>query len=100
MLPLPLLDLFGLNCYGFCEPLHNKFDVVKKVPRLRRISISPWCDRAIAAEALQDQYVYSWKPTPADIAAVTFDPEHVRAYIRETLDIARGCIVEIVLKDT
>ncbi len=97
---IPILERFGLNCYGCCEPLDRKFDIVKKVPNLRRISISPWCDREIAAEELQDNYVYSWKPHPADLAAVKFNPEKVRAYIRETLEISDGCIVEIVLKDT
>jgi hypothetical protein len=39
----------GLNYYGCCEPLHNKMDILAKVPRLRKISISPWCDVARAA---------------------------------------------------
>jgi hypothetical protein len=97
---LPLLERFGLNCYGCCEPLDRKFEMVKKVPRLRRVSVSPWCNRAEAAEQLGAGYIYSWKPNPADIAAVTFQPDRVRAYIRETLSIARGCVLEIVLKDT
>lgn len=97
---IPLLERFGLNYYGCCEPLHRKFDMLKRVPRLRRVSISPWCDRAIAAEALQDRFVFSWKPHPAYLADVTFDEEAVRAYIRETLEIARGCVVEMALKDT
>ena len=98
---LPILEKFGLNCYGCCEPLHDKFDILlKKVPRLRRISISPWCDRKIAAEKVQNKYIYSWKPHPGYIADVTFDPEAVRKYIRSTLEITKGCIVEIILKDT
>ncbi|MHB0874637.1 MAG: hypothetical protein ACYC5O_01195 [Anaerolineae bacterium] len=97
---LPILERFGLNCYGCCEPLHHKFDLVMKVPRLRRVSISPWCDRAIAAEALGDKVVFSWKAHPAYLADVTFDPDAVRANVRETLTIARGCCVEMVLKDT
>ncbi len=97
---IPLLERFGLNCYGCCEPLHHKFELLKKVPRLRRISISPWCDRRVAAEALEDNYVYSWKPHPGYLADVVFSPEAVRSYIREALDESRGCVVEIVLKDT
>lgn len=97
---IPILQRFGLNCYGCCEPLDRKFDIVLRVPHLRRVSTSAWCDRAIAAEALGDRFVFSWKPHPAYLADVTFDPDAVRAYIRETLDIARGCVVEMVLKDT
>ena len=33
--------------------LAYKFDIVLKIPRLRRISISPWCDLEITAEALR-----------------------------------------------
>jgi hypothetical protein len=97
---IPLLERFGLNCYGCCEPLDAKFDLVKKVPRLRRVSISPWCDREIAAKALEDKYVYSWKPHPAYLADVTFDPEAVRADIRHTLEVASGCVLEMIIKDT
>ncbi|MGI6207996.1 MAG: hypothetical protein ACOYEW_07245 [Anaerolineae bacterium] len=97
---LPILERFGLNCYGCCEPLHHKFAMLERVPRLRRISISPWCDRAIAAETLGNRYIYSWKPHPAYLADIVFDPEAVRRYIRETLEITRGCVVEMILKDT
>jgi hypothetical protein len=74
--------------------------MLERVPRLRRISISPWCDRAIAAETLGNRYIYSWKPHPAYLADIVFDPEAVRRYIRETLEITRGCVVEMILKDT
>jgi hypothetical protein len=30
----------------------------------------------------------------------TFDEEHIRAYIRRTLEATRGCVVEMILKDT
>lgn len=97
----PILEKFGLNCYGCCEPMHDKFDIVlKRVPRLRRVSISPWCDRQIAAENLQDKFIYSWKPHSIYVSGPFFDPDGARRYIRETLQITRGCIVEIILKDT
>lgn len=96
-----ILERFGLNCYGCCEPLHNWLDLlIAKVPRLRRISISPWCDRKIAAEKLGDKFIYSWKPHPLCVSGANFDPDWIRRYIRETLEIAKGCIIEIVLKDT
>jgi len=92
---LGLLKQCGLNAYGCCESYAAKFDMLKKVPRLRRISISPWCDVAVAADALQDKYIFSWKPNPAMIVG-NFDPEAIRAYIRKTLEVARGCVLEII----
>ncbi len=98
---LPFLEQCGLNCFGCCEPLTDRLDILKeRVPRLRRISISPWADREKAAESLGRDYIYSWKPNPAQLAAMRFDENKVRSYIRETLEMTRGCVVEIVLKDT
>lgn len=98
---LPFMEPCGLNCFGCCEPLTDRLDILKeRVPRLRRISISPWADREKAAESLGRDYIYSWKPNPAQLAAVRFNEDKVRSYIRETLEMTRGCVVEIVLKDT
>jgi hypothetical protein len=94
-----LLERFGLNCYGCCESLTHKFEIVKKVPRLRRISVSPFTDLTAAADALQDKYIFSWKPNPAELT-LNFDPARIRAGLHEAVRIARGCVVEIVMKDT
>ncbi len=97
---LPLLERFGLVAYGCCEPYTHKFDMLKRrVSRLRRVSVSPWCDTAVAAAALEDRYIYSWKPTPAMLAD-EFHPDEVRRYIRAALEVAKGCVVEVILKDT
>ena len=32
--------------------------------------------------------------------AADYDPGHIRAVTRETLEIARGCVVEMIMKDT
>jgi hypothetical protein len=100
---LPILERFGLNCYGCCEPLHAKLDMLlARVPRLRRVSISPWADKRVSAAKLQNRAIYSWKPNPATLAAIRFDADAVRADIRETIAIARehDCTLEIILKDT
>ena len=62
---IQFLSRFGVNGYGCCEPLHNKIAEIKKIPRLRRISISPWADAAKAAEQMGDRYILSSKPNPA-----------------------------------
>ncbi|UCH36625.1 MAG: hypothetical protein JSV65_09800 [Armatimonadota bacterium] len=94
-----LLDRFGLSCYGCCEDVTHKLGIIQGVPRLRRVSVSPWTDLRAAAEALQNRIVFSWKPNPAPIC-LQFDADRVRREINECLDIADGCIVEMILKDT
>ncbi len=96
----PILERFGLNCYGCCEPLHGRWHIVRRAPRLRRVSVSPWADRAVMAEQLGDRYIYSMKPHPAVLADPMLDEAHVRKALREDLDKARGCRVEIIMKDT
>ena len=96
---LRILERYGLNAYGCCEPYTRKFEMLKKrVPKLRRVSVSPWCDIKVSAKELEDKYIFSWKPNPAIIVG-KFDPDRIRAYIRKTLQVAQGCVLEIILKD-
>lgn len=96
---IPLLERYGLNCYGCCESLNQKFDVVKKIPQLRRVSVSPWTDPAKAAAALEDKYIISWKPNPAQLVG-GYNTDMLRKEIKRTLEVTKGCIVEMILKDT
>ena len=96
---IPLLERFGLNCYGCCESLDKKFDIVKRIPKLRRVSVSPWTNISIATEKLQDKYIFSWKPNPAQLVE-GFDQPSLKKEITRTLDVTKGCIVEMILKDT
>jgi hypothetical protein len=97
-----LLEPFGLNGYGCCEPLTGgKLEHVFELPNMRRISISPFADVEEAAEKLKSDYIYSWKPHPAHLCG-EFNPERIRSYIRHALEVAdaHGCVFEMVLKDT
>jgi hypothetical protein len=96
---LPILERFGLNCYGCCEPLDKRWHVVRQIPNLRRVSVSPWADHAAMAEMLQDRYVYSMKPRPADLAMEAFDETRIRTDLREALRVTRECRVEVIMKD-
>jgi hypothetical protein len=96
---LPLQERFGLNCYGCCEPLETRWSVIRRIPRLRRVSVSPWADQRKMAEALGDGYVFSRKSPPPLLAVPRIDEEAVRADIRRTLDETRGCVVELIMKD-
>jgi hypothetical protein len=95
------LDLFGLNCYGCCEPLHRKLDIVfRHVPRLRRVSISPWAAIAPSAQALGRRCIFSWKPNPATLAADSWDPAQVRQALCQVCRQTRGNVMEMIMKDT
>jgi len=94
-----ILERFGLNCYGCCEPLHKKIDILRRAPRLRRISMSPFVDVAEGAEAIGQDFIYSAKPNPAFLAANRWNADDARSNLREILDKTRGLHVEIILKD-
>jgi hypothetical protein len=95
---LKLLQHCGLVSYGCCEPYTHKFTMLKKnVRNLRRVSVSSWCDPKRAAEELQDKYIYSCKPSPAFVTE--FDEDAIRKSIRRKLEIAKDCVLEIILKD-
>ena len=96
---LPFLKRFGLNCYGCCEPIDKRWHIVKKAPNLRRVSVSAWADPAKMAEFLTNKYIYSYKPNPADLAVDEIDNDLIRKKIRNILEITRGCILEIIMKD-
>ncbi len=95
----PIQERFGLNCYGCCEPIDPRWEIVKNVPRLRRVSVSPWADRAKMAEYLGNNYVYSLKPSPTPLAAPSIDEDAIRRSLREDLHKAKGCQIEIMMKD-
>lgn len=96
---LPLLERFGLNCYGCCEPFETRWAYLQTIPRLRRLSVSPWSDQAKAAAILKGDYVYSRKPNPAHVC-VGFNEAAIRQDLSETVREARDCQLEIILKDT
>jgi hypothetical protein len=93
------LERSGLNYYGCCEPLHRKVGILRSVPRLRKISMSPFVDVAQGAEAIGADFVFSHKPNPAVLAAETWSPERARAELRAVLEATRGLAVEVILKD-
>lgn len=96
---LPVIERFGRSYYGCCEGLHSRWHVVKKVPNLKRVSVSPWCNEEFMAEALDRDYVYSRKPMPTLISTARFDEDAIREDLRHTLKVAAECNVELIMKD-
>ncbi|MCW3489991.1 uroporphyrinogen decarboxylase/cobalamine-independent methonine synthase family protein [Dethiobacter alkaliphilus] len=96
---LPLLDKFGLNGYGCCEPLDKRWHVVERIPRLRRVSVSKWANLPDMVEKLGDKYICSLKPDPVDISTPTIDEKRIREKVKEMLQVTKGCHVELCMKD-
>ena len=94
------LARWGLTYYGCCEPLSNKMEILRRIPNLRKISVSPWCQTGqIVAQAGAD-YVLSRKPSPAILAGDAWHPELARAELVEFMEkTGGGCHVEFIMKD-
>ena len=91
------LSRFGLNSYGCCEPLDLKTDIIKGIPNLRRVSMSPWVDVARGAEGLGGDYVFSHRPNPALLGMEGWDAGLARDQLRDALEKTRGCAVEVIM---
>ena len=97
---IPIAERFAYSYYGCCEPLDRKMDIIKAIPNLRKIGVSPWASEERSAEAIGKNYVYARKPNPANVALST-DPEVIRAETEKTVQLCLkyGCPLELVLKD-
>ena len=63
------------------------------------MSVSPWADERFMADALDRAVVFSRKPNPTLISTARFDEAAIRADLRQTLEAARDCRLEIIMKD-
>jgi len=94
-------ERFGLVYYGCCEPLDDKIDIIKHIPHVRKVSMSPWVNVEKGAERIGGDMVFSRKPSPALVAVDTWDPEPVEKDLRNVMErcARHGCPVEFILKD-
>jgi hypothetical protein len=93
---------FGLVYYGCCEPVHSIWDdSISRLPNLRKVSVSAWCDEDFIGERLRGgKVIFSRKPSPNFIGIEgMFTEEGFAAHIQKTLDAAKGCTLEIIFRD-
>jgi len=97
----PIYEQFGLLSYGCCENLTEKLPCLMGISNLRRVAVTPWADAEKCASILQDKYVISWRPNPAEMVSNSFDEENIAKTIKQARDIFRryDCSWEINLKD-
>ncbi len=92
-------ERFGLNCYGCCESVTKRWEYVKQIPNLRRVSISAWADWEKVPEQLGNKYIASIKPSPSPLALKNMDEDLVRNTIKKALRCTKNCIPELIMKD-
>jgi len=51
------------------------------------------------AEYLEDKYIFSMKPNPAQLATSQIDKESIRKNLKEAFESTKGCVVEVIMKD-
>lgn len=91
----------GLVYYGCCEPAHPYWDDLRRLPHLKKISISRWCDEPFMAEALRGgKIVFSRKPDPNFLSVdETLNEPAWSEHIRKTLEVTRDVFVEFIIRD-
>ena len=95
-----LLERFGLNGYGCCEPNDKKWGIIKKhIPNLRSLSVSAFANHETAAGAIKDEYVYVWKPHPYQMIG-KFDEKYIADETKRVFEITKDCHVVVNLMDT
>lgn len=94
----PILERFGLNCYGCCEPIENRWEWISTIPRLRRLSVSPWSNVDAMKEILGKDYIFSRKPNPAHICC-GFEEEAIKADLEHTFSMSKSINLEVIMKD-
>ncbi len=90
---------FGLNCYGCCEPVDGRWHVIRDLPRLRRLSVSPWASVPRMAATLGRDCILSRKPSPTPLSMPVMDEDSVRADVRQDLHDGRDAVLEMIMKD-
>lgn len=99
-----LAEMFGLVYWGCCEPADPIWETsLSKLPNLKAVSISPWCNQEFMADALSNSgIVFSRKPSPNYLGVdVKLNEEAWAKEIRTTLEIVadKNIPFEFVIRD-
>lgn len=91
----------GLVYYGCCEPAHPFWGEISRLPHLKKVSISRWCNQRFMGDALRGtEIVFSRKPDPNFLSVDTRLNESAwAAHIAETLAATSGVFTEFIVRD-
>jgi hypothetical protein len=96
---IPILRHFGLVAYGCCEDLTRKIGILRQIPNLRRIAVSPFTDVRKCAEQIGRDYVLSYRPSPADMVSYGFDKDRINSILKRDFEFCKDSCFDITLKD-
>ena len=96
---LPIIEKYALVHYGCCEDLTRKIDMLRRIPNLRSIAVTPVADVARCAEQIGTDYVISWRPNPTDMVCAGWDEDRIRRQLTNGLAACRDGFPHIHLKD-
>ena len=96
-----IFPYYGAIYYGCCDRLDDRLDIIAKLPKIRKISCSPWSIPEPFAEKMPDYCAMSVKPNPAFLAGESLDEDSIRKEIRRAIAAAKNYnrSVEFILKD-
>ena len=96
---IPFFELHGLVSYGCCESLVGKVEILKrKVPNLRRVTVSPWSDIEYSAEHCDKAVIMQIRPMPSDVL-IHFGEEEMRRDIAGKMERAGDALYDFCLQD-
>ncbi len=97
---LKWLERWGLTYYGCCEPVDRKVEILRRIPNLRKITVSPWCNSANVINDIGTDYVMSRKPSPSIFVDSIWSPERAEFELEDFMSKTEGkCHVELIMKD-
>ncbi|MFC1525656.1 hypothetical protein ACFL6X_02475 [Candidatus Latescibacterota bacterium] len=95
-----LASKFKFLKFGCCEAVHDLMPVLQRLPGLRKVTVTPWCDLRTLVETCPTDVIWSRKPIPLKLCGETFDLDDLRRHLQETLEIGKDHFVEFVYRDT
>lgn len=93
-----LFARFGAVCYGCCENLTQKLDMVLTIPNLKLLTCSAWTDMPTLVRKAGDRCCIMWRHKASEVSV----PDDLRAFEKKTREQVRlldGCSYQVVLRE-
>ncbi|MBN1943735.1 MAG: hypothetical protein JW849_10625 [Phycisphaerae bacterium] len=95
---MPIFERFGRVCYGCCEDLSKKIDMVMKIKNLRIFVASAWTGLDVPLEHINGDYCIMWRQKASDVVM-----PHSTDALKEDLELGakklKGRFYQVVLRE-